>query len=589
MNEMRQGNFKSFVRNRKRAQIRAGSIYIMAMGTSLIIACLAVVGLQAVRVQRRSNEALLQTANAGRLAQCGIEFAQQTIVENANWRTRFVHGVPVSRSTTGGSFSVTLTDPDDGSIANQTTDPVVIKSTGVFGSSTQTLSVYLEPQNQLLAACRSSLYAVSEITFDSCSVSSNQWAFSEDKMKEIGTSTVNVNCLASQSLRGACYKQRIIQGGIWPMNKPVLDPVSPNYVGKYYIDNAFTINATDLPTGGTELIKNGEFETDMTNWTDSGSSPTRDTSQKKNGVASCLVSGRSLVSTPIQEITEHMIKDRLYTVSFWIRTTEDQDVFPVITSIGSGSLLPTIKAGSNVSAKSGVWTFVSSTFDVSWSGRLTRSEFQIGTTKNSNYHFDSASVKDAERDVGTRYIENVRLGYSNNPFGTKAVSSNGMYVINAPEEKLVIRNCRINATLAIQDSAGVELRGAISWEPFGRNFPALISKEAINDLTAVSSLSESSIGVNLNPTDTPYLGSADTDVSDTYPTVLSGAIVSFRDISLDGVALLTGPVISNQKLVVKSSNLTINFPSDMLMNPPPSFYEDPPKMRLNYSSIQSTP
>ena len=88
--------------SRKSAKIlRSGSVYLMAMGTSLIVACLALVGLQAVRVQRRNNEALLQTVNAAGLAQCGIEFAQHAILTNPNWRTQFVHGVPVTRNTTG--------------------------------------------------------------------------------------------------------------------------------------------------------------------------------------------------------------------------------------------------------------------------------------------------------------------------------------------------------------------------------------------------------------------------------------------------------------------------------------------------------
>lgn len=570
--------------------LRSGSVYIMAMGTSIIVACLALIGLQAVRVQRRCNEAMLQTVNAAGLAQCGIEFAQHAIQTNANWRTRFSHGVPVTRNTTGGSFSVTLTDPDDGSISNQPTDPVIISSTGSFGSSTQKISAYLEPQNQLFAACRSSLYAASAIRLRSCTVHANQWAYSEDWILAMHSSTVNVNCLAANNIVGSGFNQRSVIGGVWPMEKPELNPASANYIGTYYINNAVRIDADDLPTGETELTTNGGFTLNTANWTAFGCTLNRVTNQAAAGPASCFVSGRSsLASTPIQNITQHMVKNRAYRISFWVRTIEDQDVSPMIVSYGSGDILPTISTGTPVQAKSGIWTWVSRNVTVTWSGTLTRAEFQIGTDRSSNYHFDSVSIRDTEREMGTRYIENVRLGFSNNPFGDGSVSVNGIYVISLPGENLVIRNSRINGTLVIQDSYGVEFKDAVSWEPSGRNFPALISKEEIKDYTSGTSLDESVIGVNLNPSDTPYQGDSNTTATDRYPTVVSGAIVSSRDIELKGVASYRGPIMSDGGIWVDCPNLSIQFPSDMLLNPPPGFYGDPPKMLINSSSYQSIP
>lgn len=573
---------------KRKAKIpRSGSVYIMAMGTSLIVACLAIAGLQSVRVQRRTNDALLQTASAKRLAQSGIEFVQQTLLEDANWRTTFSHGVPFIRTTSEGTFSVILTDPSDGNLANRTTDPVQVSSIGISGSSTQKLSTYLEPQNHLFAACRSSLYAVSTLTLARCSINANQWAYCEDQIHEMGTSNINMNCLAAQNITGNDYRQRQINGGTWPMTKPELAPTAAAYVGRHYINNAVRINAADLPTGGLELVNNGEFETNTANWTTQDCTLTRDTSQMKNGVASCWVSERSNISTPIQNITAQMIKNRTYRVSFWVRTTENQKIYPAIVSYESGSLLPTTRTGTSVAAKSGEWTLVSSNIEASWSGTLTRSEFQIVTERQSSYHFDSVSIQDAEREVGTRYIENVRLGFSNNPYGSGAVSANGIYVISTPGEKLIIRNSRINGTIVIQDSNGLELQDAISWEPSGRNFPALISEVGIKDLTSVPILSESSIGVNLNPTNTPYLGTTNSNASDSYPTVVSGAMICFRDILLDGVATHSGPIMSNQVIRVDSPNLSIQFPSDMILNPPPGFFEDPPKMLINTSSYQS--
>jgi Carbohydrate binding domain len=562
----------------------------MAMGTSLIVVCLAIAGLQAVRLQRRINDESSQLANAEKLAQAGIEFAQHRVLTDTNWRSFFTHGVPVTRNTTGGSFSVTLTDPKDGVIANRSTDPVVVTCTGTFGSASQKMTAYLEPQTQLFAACRSALYAPTSIAFNGCTITSNQWAYSDNQISNSSNPIVNMNCLAkSLSGNASGFTQRAVQGGVWPMDKLDLLTTSTTYVGKYYIDNSVVINASDLPTGGTEMIKNGHFDTDTTNWTGMYCTLTRDTTQKRAGVASCRVSGQGFLSTPVQNITEHMIKGRRYNVSFWIRTTEDQSIAPVISLQGSGSALPVIKSGPSVVALNGEWTQISWNTDVTWTGTLTKAEFMISSEKNSEYHFDSVSIMDAERQPGTRYMENVVLGSGNNPYGMKAVSSNGIYSINAGTEILLIRDCRINGTLVVQSANKIELRNALSCEPTGRNFPALIANAPIDDLTTKTSLSEVTLGINTNPASSPYQGVSDTDAADTLPGQISGAIVSTGNILLNGVSTLFGPVYSGSTINVTSDNLNINFQSDMILNPPPGFFMDPPKMRLITSSMQSVP
>ena len=51
------GSAQSNGLNRARGSCnRNGTVYIMAMGASLIVACLAIAGLQTVRVQRRMND-----------------------------------------------------------------------------------------------------------------------------------------------------------------------------------------------------------------------------------------------------------------------------------------------------------------------------------------------------------------------------------------------------------------------------------------------------------------------------------------------------------------------------------------------------
>ncbi|MCY2973717.1 MAG: carbohydrate binding domain-containing protein [Planctomycetota bacterium] len=579
---------KSGSKSLHRSKDRSGTIYVMAMGTSLIVVCLAVASLQSVRVQRRMNDSTSQAANARKLAQSGLEFVQHRILTDTGWRSQFANGVPVSRTTTGGSFSVTLTDPDDGIVANQTTDPIIVTSVGTFGSAQQTATAYLEPQNQLYAACRSAIYATQDIEFDKCNATSNNWVFSNDKIKATGNPAVNLNCHAANGCTGNGYLQRKRIGGVWPMKSPDFNPTSTSYVGSYYLDdNAVALGVNDLPTGGTELIVNGGFETNTSNWTTSGCTLTRDTAVKRSGTAACLVSGRSLlVSSPVQNITAHMLKGRNYTVSFWVRAVEDQVFYPTISISYSGSALPLVISGEGVSVDAGTWKLVTRTLGVTWSGTLTNADLEIRSSKSSNYHIDGVSLLNNDRLPGTRYIENVLFGSSSNPFGSGIVSANGVYSIDASGQDLLIRDCRINGTILVLNANKVEIENAISWEPVGRNFPAIIANAPLEDRSSNYALSEAAIGVNLNPSTAPYLGNSNTVVSESYPSVITGPIIAIGDVILDGVAKLTGPVMTPQKVTVTSNDLEINFPSDMILNPPPGFFADPPKMRLNTSSIQ---
>jgi Tfp pilus assembly protein PilX len=61
----------------------------MAMGASLIVACLAIAGLQSVRVQRRMNDQIAQAANARNLAEAGIEFVRASNADRSKLEELF--------------------------------------------------------------------------------------------------------------------------------------------------------------------------------------------------------------------------------------------------------------------------------------------------------------------------------------------------------------------------------------------------------------------------------------------------------------------------------------------------------------------
>lgn len=577
--------------HRRHCKRRTGSVYIVALGTSLIIACLALASLQGVRVQRRNGDVIGNSSNATYLALAGLEFAQQQTVSNANWRSSFTHGVAVSKNVTGGSFSITLTDPTDGNIANRTTDPVLVTSTGIVGSVRQTLSIYLEPQTQLFGGCRGSMYSVGLMTFNNCTINSNAWAFSENKIKTNGTCNINMNCLAATNVEGGGYNQRKVVGGLWPMDKPGLVAATPTYVGNSYSSSAVAISPSSLPTGGAELVTNPGFETNVSNWSTSNCSITRETNQKKSGLASCKVNNfipffSSSIRQEIANSKVNIVKGHDYLISFWVRPSSDDDFYATLKINIDGSS-PTYIYGEDKSCDSGVWTKVSSTVTATWSGVMSSVELRIDQDDWTDFYVDDISITDLDRETGKRYIENVLLTNTVNPYGS--VSSSGIYSINAPGEKIVIRNSRIAATLLVDSSTGVEMNNAVNWEPSGRYYPAIISNAPIDDLTSSATLSESTTGVNFNPSTSPYGGSSNSTTSNTYDGRILGAIVSTQGINLAGSSALTGPVVAGSTLTVNASTLNLSYMSDMILNPPPGFFDNPPAMRAVSSSFQTAP
>ena len=115
-------------------------------------------------------------------------------------------------------------------------------------------------------------------------------------------------------------------------------------------------------------------------------------------------------------------------------------------------------------------------------------------------------------------IENVVLSAGNNPYGTQVTNVQGIYVINCQGSKVIVRNCRIRGTLVfVNASAGVDLEECIVWEPHIANFPAMMVQGNLTMAwTSQTLLSEQSLGVNFNPSSTPYQSGSDSDMLDSY-------------------------------------------------------------------------
>lgn len=184
------------------------------------------------------------------------------------------------------------------------------------------------------------------------------------------------------------------------------------------------------------------------------------------------------------------------------------------------------------------------------------------------------SFSDLPKVSGKRTIADVVLSPGNNPYG--ATDPAGIYIIDCAGSSIVIRYSRIIATLVLINpaSSGTIIEGQISWEPAIANYPALLVQGGGMQFAALATpLEEAARGVNFNPAGSPYQDSTDSDMSDSYPSLIEGLVY------VSGTATVTanhpqfeGSLITGAELDVNSGqSLTVTYDSKFFSNPPPGF------------------
>ncbi len=175
--------------------------------------------------------------------------------------------------------------------------------------------------------------------------------------------------------------------------------------------------------------------------------------------------------------------------------------------------------------------------------------------------------------VGPTYqLKRVVLSPQSNPYGSP--NPEGIYVIDCKGLTLQVQDLRVFGTLVLLNPApSSTIQNKVHFEPARPNFPSLLVKGSIEvRYDSGSQLSESSLGVNFNPIGTPYQGSADTDTSDNYPSIIKGLVfvsgqlnlaLDVFDSAVDGV-VVCGSIVPN-------SNLALTYRSTFFDFPPPGF------------------
>ncbi|HEX2973666.1 MAG TPA: hypothetical protein VHP11_15130, partial [Tepidisphaeraceae bacterium] len=126
---------------------RAGTAYVAIVATALLAATISMGALAVVRAQTRHMDLVTDAAEARWYAMSGLELGRLWIAQDANWRSTRPHGVWVSNQPIGkGSFTLEVTDPGDGNLADHPHDSILMVATGFKGSARQSIEVTLKAE-----------------------------------------------------------------------------------------------------------------------------------------------------------------------------------------------------------------------------------------------------------------------------------------------------------------------------------------------------------------------------------------------------------------------------------------------------------
>ncbi len=125
---------------------RRGGMYILALGTSMVVTVVGVSALLAVRIENRFSGGAVDFEEARFYARSAIEIGSWIMGNDTTWRTSKTKGFwkldqPLGR----GTFSLHADDPVDGDLADSAGDPVLLTGIGKVGPTTYQLSVQMTP------------------------------------------------------------------------------------------------------------------------------------------------------------------------------------------------------------------------------------------------------------------------------------------------------------------------------------------------------------------------------------------------------------------------------------------------------------
>ena len=154
-----------------KARTRAGSTYLIVLGTGLIVSVLGLSGLLVVRIQRSQLSAVSSLSVARINARAGLDMALLRIETLSDWRQKLQEKTwEGDQALAEGVYSFKGIDPIDGDLVDSITEPVVVTTTGKMGDAVHRLEVQLTAREDPLEALQMAVHAGSGIEVKSTDV-----------------------------------------------------------------------------------------------------------------------------------------------------------------------------------------------------------------------------------------------------------------------------------------------------------------------------------------------------------------------------------------------------------------------------------
>lgn len=171
---------------------------------------------------------------------------------------------------------------------------------------------------------------------------------------------------------------------------------------------------------------------------------------------------------------------------------------------------------------------------------------------------------------GARTINRALLSPNANPFSA-GTNTQGIYVIDCANQRIIVQNSRIVGTLVLLNvGADSSMQGPMVIGPAVANYPALLVSGNFTIAASTTLNENANPKTNFNPPATPYNGQSNITTTDTYPTTLKGIYYVSGSLALSDNPALTGVMISGGTLYVTSSAV-VTYDSTFAINPPPGF------------------
>lgn len=516
--------------NRKtRTAPRQGGVYVVVLGTSLIVTVLGLSALVLQRIQLRTVTAAADIRQAQLNAHTAVESALLTMTQSANWRTSQSNGSWFANRNTGaGTCSLSVSDPVDSNLADDAMESVTIVGVGKSGNAVQRCEVVVDPRRHPIDALRTSASSGGVATGQSGSFN---WNTVISAYQSLGTS----------------------------------------------------VSYNSLPTATQfEFGQNVSFNTNLDEWTNSPPglpTATFNGPTSFSGRSACLRIDRSdrragagnrLQAALLKPNTSYQVSIEVHP-NLSLFESNRFNVF-MITQYADGSTATSAGTAATINWLSNVWTTVSTTITTPpW----TEEPANVYLVVNSDASGGSASRFYLDN---LHVYENVsgRLFY-NQVLGPTGANPNGIYFIDCGGGTLLIERSRILGTLVVLNpgAGSCVANGPIHLAPATPGYPVLLAQGNFAIRATYRTLNEAENSTNFNPSGVPFefnnpsASATDTAANDCYPSEIQGLVAVSGNLTCENQPRFRGQLIVGGTI---TGAYSLEYHPHSLIHPPPNFF-----------------